>query len=367
MVISWIIVAFFHTDQKNIMVIMFNIQKNQKQTKKMKISIVGTGKIVEEVLQMFKNEFAEKIEVTGILAREHSIERAIDLCQAYAPTGFVFTDFDRMLEEAEADYVYIANANHVHYEYAMQAMIAGKNVIVEKPIAVNRAQTEHLIDTAIQRCVYCLPAFSLLYMPLLRQLQEVLPMIGTIRMVHCNYAQRSSRYDRYLKGEITPVFDPSMAGGTLADLNIYNLCFSIGLFGPPRTIHYHCNRGYNGIDISGTLLCHYPTSLAVLSASKDSDGLSYGCIQGEDGYIEIHSSVSTLESFTLHLNGKEPITYKNDSKRHRLSYEFEEFIALVENKQACNIVIPYVTRVMQEISIAQERMLQGIEVRESND
>ena len=323
----------------------------------MKISIAGTGKIVGEVLQMIHKEFAGKIEVTGIYSREHSVEHAIDLCQTYAQTGFVYTDYERMLQEAEADYVYIANANHVHHEYAMKAMMAGKNVIVEKPIAVDRVQTEELIDTAIQRCVYCLPAFSLLYMPLFRQLQELVPQLGTIRMIHCNFAQRSSRYDRYLRGELTPVFDPAMAGGTLADLNVYNLCFMIALFGPPRTVRYECNRGFNGIDTSGTLLCHYPTSIATLSASKDSNGLSYGCIQGENGYIEVHGSVSILDSFTLHLNGKEPITYKSDSSRHRLSYEFQEFLALIENRQECHIVIPYVTRIMQEIAIAQERMI----------
>ena len=323
----------------------------------MKISIAGTGKIVGEVLQMIHKEFADKIEVTGIYSREHSVEHAIDLCQAYAPTGFVYTDYERMLQEAEADFVYIANANHVHHEYAMKAMMAGKNVIVEKPIAVDRVQTEELIDTAIQRCVYCLPAFSLLYMPLFRQLQELVPQLGTIRMIHCNFAQRSSRYDRYLRGELTPVFDPEMAGGTLADLNVYNLCFMIALFGPPRTVRYECNRGFNGIDTSGTLLCHYPTSIATLSASKDSNGLSYGCIQGENGYIEVHGSVSILDSFTLHLNGKEPVTYKSDSSRHRLSYEFQEFLALIENRQECRIVIPYVTRIMQEIAIAQERMI----------
>ncbi|MBR5052936.1 MAG: Gfo/Idh/MocA family oxidoreductase [Bacteroidaceae bacterium] len=323
----------------------------------MKISIAGTGKIAEEVMRMLHDEFVGEIEVTGIFAREQSVEHAIDLCQAYAPTGYVYTDYQRMLQEAEADFVYIANANHVHHEYAMQAMMAGKNVIVEKPIAVDRVQTEELIDTAIQRCVYCLPAFSLLYMPMFRKLQEFIPKLGTIRMVHCIYAQRSSRYDRYLKGELTPVFDPAMAGGTLADLNVYNLCFAIALFGPPRTVRYECNRGYNGIDTSGTLLCHYPTSLAVLSASKDSDGLSYGCIQGEEGYIEVQGSVSTLNSFTVHLKGQEPITFKNEEGHHRLSYEFREFLNLIENRQECHIVIPYLTRIMQEIAIAQERMI----------
>lgn len=324
----------------------------------MKISIAGTGKIVEEVLQMLKRDFSGRIEVTGIYSREKSVEHAIDLCQEFAPTGFVYSDFDRMLQEAEADFVYIANANHVHHQYAMAAMLAGKNVIIEKPIAVNRVETEQLIDTAIQRCVYMLPAFSLLYMPLFRKINELLPQLGTIRMVHANFAQYSSRYDRYQQGIITPVFDPAMSGGALRDLNIYNLCFLIGLFGPPRTIHHARNVGYNGVDTSGTLLMHYPTSVATISSSKDSDGLNYACIQGEKGYIEVKGSVSILEEFTMHLRGQEPVTFKSENGRHRLSYEFEEFLNLVENKQSCNIVIPYLTRITQEIAIALERMIE---------
>lgn len=324
----------------------------------MKISIAGTGKIVEEVLQMLKSDFSGRIEVTGIYSREKSVEHAIDLCQEFAPTGFVYTDFDRMLQEAEADFVYIANANHVHHQYAMAAMLAGKNVIIEKPIAVNRVETEQLIDTAIQRCVYMLPAFSLLYMPLFRKINELLPQLGTIRMVHANFAQYSSRYDRYQQGIITPVFDPAMSGGALRDLNIYNLCFLIGLFGPPRTIHHARNVGYNGVDTSGTLLMHYPTSVATISSSKDSDGLNYACIQGEKGYIEVKGSVSILDEFTMHLRGQEPVTFKSENGRHRLSYEFEEFLNLVENKQSCNIVIPYLTRITQEIAIALERMIE---------
>lgn len=322
----------------------------------MKISIAGTGKIVEEVLKMLQHEFAGKIEVTGIFSREGSVEHAIDLCQAYAPTGFVYTDYARMLQEAEADFVYIANANHVHYEYAMQAIEAGHNVIVEKPIAVDRAETDLLFDAAVQRCVYCLPAFSLLYMPLFRQLTDLLPQLGTIRMVNGCYSQYSSRYDRYLNGEITPVFDPEQAGGCLRDLNIYNLCFTIGLFGPPRTIQYARNLGWNGIDISGTLLMQYPTAVVSMGAAKDSDGLSFACIQGEKGYIEINGSVSVLQEFTLHLRGQEPQTFKADPSRHRLSYEFEEFWRLIEDRPNCNIIIPYVTRVAQEIAIALERM-----------
>ena len=63
----------------------------------MKITVAGTGKIAEEVMRMLHEEFAGKIEVTGIYAREQSVEHAIDLCQAYAPTRCRRCLLERML------------------------------------------------------------------------------------------------------------------------------------------------------------------------------------------------------------------------------------------------------------------------------
>lgn len=323
-----------------------------------RIAIAGTGKIAEEVMRMLHTDFAGRIEVTGIYARKQSVEHAIDLMMAYAPKGFVYDDYDRMLAEAEADYIYIANANHVHYHYATKALMAGRHVICEKPIAVDRAQTEMLMDNALISGRYCLPAFSLLYMPLFRQLVDVLPQLGTIRMLQCNFAQYSSRYDRYKEGIITPVFDPEMAGGCLRDLNIYNLCFCIALFGPPFAMNHFCNKGYNGVDTSGALVLRYRDFVATLTASKDSDGLNYGCIQGENGYIEVKGTVSIMEEFTLHLRGKEPVTYRAEEGRHRLSYEFEEFRNLLVDEPNCHIQTYYLTRVAQEIAATLERMIE---------
>ena len=204
----------------------------------MKISIVGTGKIADEVMQMLHKDFAGKIEVTGVFARPQSEEKARELCKRTGhPDAVVYTDYEQMLQECPADMVYIANANHVHYQYALRALETKHHTIVEKPITTSRVEIEMLYDAAIQWGVFCLPAFSLLYMPLYEKIYEILPQLGPVHMVQANYAQYSSRYDRYLKGDIAPVFDPEQAGGALLDLNIYNLCFVIGLFGPPRTMH----------------------------------------------------------------------------------------------------------------------------------
>lgn len=322
----------------------------------MKLSIAGTGKIVGEVMEMLHRDFAGSIEVTGIFARSQSVERAIDLCMAYAPTGFVYTDYDRMLAEAEADFVYIANANHVHHHYALRAMQAGRNVIVEKPLTVTRAEAEELYDEAMLRGVVCLPAFSLIYMPLFQQLNEAVRQLGTIRIVDCNYSQYSSRYDRYLQGELTPAFDPQCAGGALMDLNIYNLCFCIALFGPPRTTRYTANLGFNGIDTSGVLTLQYPSFVATLTAAKDSDGLSHGAIQGERGWIEVEGPVSTLRAFTLHLRGQEPQRFEADLQRHRLAYEFEAFAQFADHRAESSLNIPWLSRVALEIAAAVDKL-----------
>ena len=49
-----------------------------------------------------------------------------------------------------------------------------------------------------------------------------------------------------------------------------------------------------------------------------------------------------------------------DANSHMVSTEIfvDEFLNLIENRQECHIVLPYVTRIMQEIAIAQERMVQ---------
>ena len=318
----------------------------------MKISIAGSGKIVGEVMQMLHDEFCGRIEVTGIFAREQSRQKAETLCQQTGhPHTVVYTDYDQMLQHCEADIVYIANANHVHYSYALKAMQAGHHVLVEKPVAIDRAQTDALYDCALQHCVFCIPAYSLLYMPLYQRLYEVLPQLGRIRMVNCCYAQYSSRYDRYLKGDVAPAFDPRQAGGALMDLNVYNLCFTIGLFGPPCFSRIVDNKGYNGVDTSGCLILQYPGFYATLNAAKDCDGHNFGSIQGENGFIEVQGSVSVMESVRICIRGHEPVTWTAPAHRHRLSYELEEVLHLLEDRDQCHINIPLVSRVAQEIAI----------------
>ena len=88
------------------------------------------------------------------------------------------------------------------------------------------------------------------------KIKELLPELGDIKIVVSNFSQYSSRYDAFKSGTILPAFDYTKAGGSLMDLNIYNIHFIVGLFGEPKDVHYFPNIEHN-IDTSGILILEY--------------------------------------------------------------------------------------------------------------
>ena len=212
----------------------------------MKLAILGTGKIVQEgALPALKN--VPEIEVIAIYARQHSKGVAENLAKEYSIPKVV-TEYAEILQDESVDFVYIGLVNSVHYEYAKQALLAGKNVIVEKPFAATAAEVKEISELALAKGLYVFEAVTSLHLPNFQTVKASLVKIGRIKMVTANYSQYSSRYDRYLQGEVLPAFDPAKFGGALTDINIYNINIIIALFGSPLNTRYIPNLGFNGVD-----------------------------------------------------------------------------------------------------------------------
>ncbi len=297
----------------------------------MKIAILGTGFIVREGALPALRE-VPGVEIPAIFARPHSRAVAEALAAQYA-IGKVYTDYEALLADSEVEFVYVGLTNSVHYEYAKKALLAGKHVIMEKPFASRAAEVRELATLAIERHLYVFEAVTLLHMPNFAAMRKLLPELGRIRAVTANYSQYSSRYDRYLKGEVLPVFDPEYSGGALYDINIYNLNFIIGLFGAPKAASYAANIGFNGIDTSGTLLLKYPDFTAIALGAKDSDSPCFITVQGEKGYLRVLGAPNELAAFEVCLRGSRTTTrYELNRYPHRMVHEFQEFAEIYEAK-----------------------------------
>lgn len=287
----------------------------------MRLAVIGTGMIVHEAFVGLQQ--VPDIEVVALFCRQQSMATARRLAEEY-DVARIYTDYDELLAQQDIDFVYIGLINSVHYEYSRKALLARKNVIIEKPVCLNEMQTADLVAIAREQHLYMFEAVTFLHAPFYSQMKELLLALGAVKMVQCNYSKYSSRYDRYLAHDITPVFDPLCGGGALYDLNIYNLHFVVGLFGLPLSVRYIANKGYNGVDTSGIALLAYPQLIAECVAAKDSYSPCFMLVQGEKGWLKVSGSPDKLQKLQISLPG-ESREVSLLSSFHRMVDEFTDF------------------------------------------
>lgn len=289
----------------------------------MKLGIVGTGMIVQDLLQTLHKVRLEKLAIWGRdggktqqLATEYGIST-------------IFGNYQAMLD-SDCDTIYIALPNHLHFAFAKQALVAGKHVIMEKPMTVNMAEFETLRQLAQEKNVILIEAVTVHYLPAYLAIREKLPALGEIKIVSLNYSQYSSRYDRFKAGETPPVFDPQKAGGALMDLNVYNIHFAVGLFGKPRGCIYAANI-QRGIDTSGILLLDYADFKAVCIGAKDCAAPVMLSIQGDKGNITVPMPANAMNCFSYTPNQGESEHWEF-AGTHRMLPEFECFVQIIDNR-----------------------------------
>lgn len=292
----------------------------------MKIGVVGNGMIVG----MFLHDVAlvDHAEVVALCVRPHSFEKGQKIAAEHH-IPLLETDYDTFLQNPEIETVYVGIANLVHYEYAKKALEAGKHVILEKPFTVNSKEAKELAAIAKEKRLFLWEAFIIPYLPSYTVVKDSVAKVGNVKLVQSNYSKISSRYAQYLSGVILPAFDLSLAGGALYDLNIYNLHFTIGLFGKPKAAHYYPTKGYNGVDTSGIAVLEYENFNAVCCAAKDSTSPSGFVIQGDLGTLQGKGSVSTLSEIMFSDKAGSEVLAQFDGKI-KLSYELTEFVRQFE-------------------------------------
>lgn len=294
----------------------------------MKLAILGTGKIVEEVLPVLKE--INGIELSAILSTPLSIEKAEKLAELYAISQ-ASSDYDSILANPDVDTVYVALPNHLHYDYAKKALLAGKHVICEKPFTLTLAEFEDLAKIAEQKNRILLEAITNQYLGNFASIKANLAKLGDIKIVECNYSQYSSRYDAFKRGEIAPAFDPAKGGGALRDLNIYNIHLVVGLFGKPERVQYLANME-RGVDTSGILIMDYGNFKAACIGAKDCSADIKSTIQGNKGSIAVLGPTNSMPELSLSLNGQSLTMINENSLNHRMHDEFVAFQAIIEHE-----------------------------------
>jgi predicted dehydrogenase len=240
----------------------------------------------------------------------------------------VYTDMDKFLADEEINFVYIATPNLIHYEQTKKALLAGKNVICEKPFCTKASQARELIALAKEKGLFLVDAVPTSFLPNFQILKREISKIGKIKLVQGNYSQYSSRYDLLLKGEIPNIFNPEYAGGSLMDINFYNVYLNVALFGKPVSAVYYPNI-YKGLaDTSGIVVMQYDGFVSESSGAKDTWGVNFFQIEGEKGYIYIKDGSNGLAQIRVVTKDSDEIFNEQDNP-DRWYYEVQNMTKLV--------------------------------------
>ena len=203
----------------------------------MKLGILGTGMIVREFLPWLAGPDCP-FTVQALCSTQRSAPVADEMCEQYGIPQRT-TNYFELLQWV--DVIYLAVPNLQHYRYAKVALEAGKHVIVEKPMACTAAQTEELAALARRKKVFLFEAMTTQYLENYNKIRELLPRIGRVKLVQCNFSQYSSRYDAFCAGETSTVsFVPSSFSfsSVFAGSTIVSIIVSLSVSSSFSTVSY---------------------------------------------------------------------------------------------------------------------------------
>jgi predicted dehydrogenase len=136
--------------------------------------------------------------------------------QAFCPELDVMTDYDALLGRDDIDAIYVPLPNHLHVEWAIKAMRAGKHVLVEKPIAMTAAQIDDLIALRDETGLLCAEAYMIVQHPQWIRTKQLLSegAIGELIHVDTHFS-----YNNTDMGNIRN--RPETGGGSIRDIGVY--------------------------------------------------------------------------------------------------------------------------------------------------
>lgn len=300
---------------------------------KLRYGILSTSSIAPRFIAAVRSAGAGEIVALSSRTLEKAQEKAAlwDIPKAYGSHG-------ELLRDEDVNIVYISSVNAQHYPMAKAAILAGKNVVCEKPCTTSATNTRELFALAREKGVFLMEAEKMLFLPAILEVKKRIDggELGKVHMAELSHS--------FSAGYNTWLFDPAAGGGTLLSSGIYAVQLLQWLFGDIKTISGVRSATESGGEwqyaLSGEMengiLFHIKNSTRV---NLDNTARFYG----EKGIAELPQYWKARKAI-FHIDGKTEIA--EFPCEHELSYEAAHIAQCIEKGL---LTSPVVT---EELSVA---------------
>ncbi len=164
--------------------------------------------------------------------------------QAFCPGLRVHDSYEALLNDPDVDAIYIPLPNHMHVDWTLKAVAAGKQVLCEKPMTLQASEFDALIHARDAAGVQVAEAFMIVHHPQWHHVRQLLAdgVIGALQHVAGRFS-----FDNRDMGNIRNKAETG--GGGLRDIGVYVLGSARFATGQEPQVTSARVRMENGVDV----------------------------------------------------------------------------------------------------------------------
>lgn len=314
--------------------------------------IAGTGGIAAAFAEDLKLLPDAEIVAVGSRQRASADAFADRFGIAHRHVGYA-----ELAADPEVDAVYVAVPHTGHCEAALAAVEGAKAVLVEKPFALNAAETERMIAAARQAGTFMMEAMWVRFLPHLTLVRELLAegRIGTVRGVVADRGELLSTEPRHR------IRNPELGGGALLDLGIYPVSFASMVTGGrlPERVEAVGRMTDTGVDAHASMLLVYPGGAhGVISTSLDARSANTAAVNGTEGRILVPQPWGRTSAVELITNDGVVRSTTLPQEGHGLRHQAAEVGRRLRAGETESPVVPLdeTLAVMRTLDLVRERI-----------
>lgn len=234
--------------------------------RKLRWGIISTGKIAHTFARsLAQSDSGELVSVAS---------RTLDGASAFAAefrVPHVHGSYEALLADPEVEAVYIATPHPWHAQWAISAARAKKHVLCEKPLGMNHAEVQAIVQAARDSDVFLMEAFMYRCHPQTREVVRLLRSgtLGRVKGIHASFG---------IDGAYPPsgrVLNKELGGGGILDVGCYPVSMArlvAGIangeaFSEPLELHALGHVGASGVDEYTSAILKFPGEIVASLAT----------------------------------------------------------------------------------------------------
>lgn len=193
--------------------------------KKLKVAVIGCGSVSNRYIPHLQS--SSMIEIVSLCDIKY--DRAVNQNRQYNVNAQTYPNIDAMLKGVPFDMMITLTDMQKHGELNKKALMAGKHVWSEKPMANTYAEGKALLDLAKSKKLRIWGAPAVVNSPQFEYMSKAIQegKLGKVASAHGQYGHTGPTWSAFFYERL---------GGSMPDLGVYNMATLTGLLGPARSI-----------------------------------------------------------------------------------------------------------------------------------